>query len=337
MSTDYRLAAWVIVRTRSDSQGSVSLLRRPLVWLVVLVLAAFAGASHADEFVEEEEEDYNLTDRWVPSVVFSITVHQEDATLDADNSINFAFKRNESPTLASLRFGGEMMTPTFASLPLEPRFFASLGVLWSTPGNGLSHSNHDTASVDDYRDINLARAVRGFDRQEAVTPGTAKEVEDFEGRGTRMQGRQLHNAWYFGVGSVFTFPRSGFTFRVRPSLEYVGEEFRTEGEYTLLTDVDPTRPRFEIHEIALSDKEVHHNLGPGLELEFVNHLDGNLTLSFFTQTRFLWIVGDRKTTLKGDDDRGTAAEFSFKRNRFNFRGGAGIRLGFKNLSFTGGN
>lgn len=322
------------------------MLRRPLIWLVLLAVAAIAGASHAEDTVydvaEEAEDDYVLSKSWVPSIVFSVTVHEESTSLVARNDIDdqfgngFAFDQSKARTLAALRFGGELMSPTFEDLPFEPRFFASLGVLWSTPGNGITHTSTDTTTVDDYHDVNLLQAVRGFDRVEAVTPGTDREIEDFQGRGAEIEGRQLHNAWYFGMGSVFTFPRSGFTIRVRPSIEYVGEEFSTQGEYTLLTDVDPARPRFLVHQIDLSDKEIHHNLGPGLELEFVNHLDGNLTLSFFTQTRFLWVVGDRETTLEGQDDRGSEASFSFKRRRFNFRGGAGFRLGFRNLAFAGG-
>jgi hypothetical protein len=289
--------------------------------------------AYPDEYaiVEFTNEDYVLADSWVPSIVFSVVVHEEDTEIEVDSRpLEFSFDRKEIRTLASLRFGGELMTPTFDKVPIKPRFFVSAGVLWSTPGNGLSHSNHDTTSVSDYRAINLDSKIRSFN----LTPDD-RPLKEFEGRGTSVEGRQLHNSWYAGVGGVLTFPRSGFTIRVRPSIEYIGEEFRINGEYTLLSENDPPdNPRMlMIHEIDISDKNIHHNIGPGLELEFVNHLDGDFTLSFFTQTRFMWIIGDTEMNLKGTDSQGEDAAFRFKRSRFNFRGGMGFRLGFRNTAF----
>ena len=272
-----------------------------------------------------------LADSWVPSIVFSVVVHEEDTEIQADSPLEFSFDRKAIRTLASLRFGGELMTPTFDNVPIKPRFFVSAGVLWSTPGNGLDYANHLTTAVEDYRDLNLDRRVREFN----LNPNDDLLLEDFEGQGTSVQGRQLHNSWYAGLGGVLTLPRSGFTIRVRPSIEYIGEEFRMTGEYTLLSENVPADDprRLIVHEINISDKNIYHNIGPGLELEFVNHIDGDFTLSFFTQTRFMWILGDTEMNLKGTDNRGEDAAFRFKRSRFNFRGGIGFRLGFRNTAF----
>ncbi|MBW2292061.1 MAG: hypothetical protein JRG89_15320 [Deltaproteobacteria bacterium] len=307
-------------------EGEVSLLRKFLVWTAtVMPLIGAPAASQAQDFDDQNE-------KWIPSVTFAVTVHDEDMDYVADNSINFDFSGNSSRTMASLRFGGELMSPVFEDLPAKPRFFGFAGVLWSTPGNGLGGDNHATESVEDYRDVNLGAAVRVFERQEFTTPGRAKTVEDFEGQGNTIRGRQLHNAWFLGVGSVFSFPMSGFTVRLRPSLEYVGEEVSTEGAFTLLTE--PTDNVFIIHNGLLEDTEVHHSLGPGFELEFVNHLTSNVTLAFFTQTRFLWIVNDNKTTLRGRDGDGNPVTYSVERNRFNFRGGVGFRFGFRDFAFN---
>jgi len=289
--------------------------------------------AYPDEYaiVEFTNEDYVLADSWVPSIVFSVVVHEEDTEIEVDSRpLEFSFDRKAIRTMASLRFGGELMTPTFDKVPIKPRFFVSAGVLWSTPGNGLSDSYHTTTSVADYRDTSLLGPVRRFNQSP-----DARQLDDFEGRGTSVQGRQLHNSWYAGLGGVLTLPRSGFTIRVRPSIEYIGEEFRIKGEYTLLSENDPADDprRLIIHEINISDKNIYHNIGPGLELEFVNHLDGDFTLSFFTQTRFMWILGDTEMNLKGTDNRGEDAAFRFKRSRFNFRGGIGFRLGFRNTAF----
>ena len=239
------------------------------------------GNSLADDFDHQ-------TEKWIPSMTFAVTVHEEDTDLVSDNSINFSFDDSRSRTLASLRFGAELMSPTFDDLPAKPRFFGFAGVLWSTPGNGVVENKHETTLVEDYRDINLDQLVRNHDRQEFTSPGRPITVDDFQGQGTHITGRQLHNAWFLGVGTVFTFPMRGFSVRVRPTLEYVAEEIKTEGEYTLLTE--PIDNVFVINDGMLKDTNIDHNLGPGLELEFVNHLDSNVTLAFFTQARFLWIV-----------------------------------------------
>ncbi|MCP4038617.1 MAG: hypothetical protein GY733_16880, partial [bacterium] len=73
--------------------------------------------------------------------------------------------------------------------------------------------------------------------------------------------------------------------------------------------------------------------GPGLELELINHLDGNFTLSFFLQTRFLWVVDSPKLRMKGKTNAGRDVTYEVARQRFNFRGGLGFRLGFRNLAF----
>ena len=133
--------------------------------------------AYPDEYaiVEFTNEDYVLADSWVPSIVFSVVVHEEDTEIEVDSRpLEFSFDRKSIRTMASLRFGGELMTPTFDKVPIKPRFFVSAGVLWSTPGNGLSDSYHTTTSVSDYRDINLALLVRN---------NPLRPLVDFEGRG----------------------------------------------------------------------------------------------------------------------------------------------------------
>jgi len=301
--------------------------RKFLVWTVTVML--WIGAPDGSQ--AEEFDDQN--DQWIPSLTFAVSVHDEDYDLVGDNSINFAFTDNRSRTMGSLRFGAELMTPVFEDLPAKPRFFGFAGLLWSTPGNGLHRERSDTESVDDWRDINLGVQVRAFARRNKTNPSLIKTVDDFEGQGNRTTGRRLHNSWFLGVGSVFSFPMTGFTIRLRPSIEYIGEEIKTEGEYALLTE--PTNNVFVINAGDFDKTDTQHLLGPGFEIEFVNHLDSNVTLAFFTQTRFLWILNDRKTTLSAESvDGSSEIRFSSKRNRFNFRGGIGFRFGFRDLAFN---
>ena len=157
------------------------------------------------------------------------------------------------------------------------------------------------------------------------------------------------------MGTVFTIPRSGYGFRIRPSIEYAGEVFDNEGEFALVVDnsdpddVDAERvPDFLVSRIRLKERQTYHSLGPGIELEMLNQLDGGVTLSFFVQTRFMWIVNDPGVKLRGaatiedgrfDVNDVTTAnlrdlEFTIDRSRFNFRGGMGIRIGFRDLGFS---
>ncbi len=322
------------------------MLRKPFPgWvLIALVSAQFAAGSalavpDGRDF-EEEERDHVQSDLWVPTLSLAVTVHNEELDMVADNPIAFDFETTESRTLATIRFGADLMTPTFENLPFEPRFSLSLGVLWSPPGNGFARDRHETEGYDDYRSVNLAQQLRAYDALELSNPPVAavKSADEFTGQGNRIRSRQRHNAWYVGVGSVFTFPRSSYTLRVRPSLEYVGEQLSTKGQFRLVTDVDPLNldplvSRFAINEIKLKSRQTHHNVGPGLELELINHLDGNFTLSFFLQTRFLWVVDSPKLRMKGKTNAGRDVTYEVARQRFNFRGGLGFRLGFRNLAF----
>ncbi len=306
----------------------------------------------ADEEVEEEEEDPYQSDLWVPSLAFAVTVHDEEMDLVGENPIAFSINTTDSRTMVALRFGGELMSPVVEEIPFEPRFYVSGGVLWSPPGNSLFDIEHETQTTDDYRDTNIDQDLRTFQTQTASNPAAAvaQLAEEFEGQGNRVWGRRRHNAWYVSAGTVFTLPRSGYALRFRPSVEYAGEVFDNEGEFALMVDERalPTDiPEFYVARIALDERQTFHSLGPGLELELVNQLDGGITLSFFMQTRFMWILNDPDVKLRGDatfaDESITAAaltsvnlqdlEFDINRNRFNFRGGMGVRIGFKDLGF----
>lgn len=306
-------------------------------------LAVSAEADWSDE--EEVEQDALQSEFWVPSTSFSVSVHEEELDLVGENPVAFSINNTESRTLVALRFGAELMSPVVDDLPLKPRFFVAGGVLWSPPGNSLNKIRHETVEVDDYRDYNLPAALRVFERQLEGNPTSTnfsgRTADSFEGQGNHVWGRQRNNAWYASVGSVFTLPRSGYSVRFRPSVEYAGEVFDNEGEFSLLIDrnlgldpaPDPYAPDFSLNTIALSKRETYHSLGPGMELELVNQLDGGILLSFFMQTRFMWIVNDPGVKFSGDSRDLSDLEFDVERKRFNFRGGMGIRLGFRDLGF----
>ncbi len=310
------------------------------VGFVVSLAMGAADLATADTTGAEEEaaaEDFFQSELWVPTTSFALTVHDEELDLVGENPVAFSINQSESRTLVALRFGAELMSPVVEALPFEPRFFVAAGVLWSPPGNSVNKIRHATVDVDDYRDFNLPDAVRVFEKQYESNPNNTsdRQADEFEGQGNRVWGRQRHNAWYASVGSVFTFPRSGYSFRVRPTIEYAGEVFDNEGEFALLVDLDPDPmvPDFSVNTIALSNRQTYHSLGPGMELELMNQLDGGVTLSFFMQTRFMWIVNDPGVKLRGDSEDLSGLEFEVERSRFNFRGGMGIRVGFRDLGF----
>jgi hypothetical protein len=242
----------------------------------------------------------------------------------------------------------ELMSPTAREMPFAPRFFVSVGALFAAPTNGLTTLRDNARSQDDFRNVRLQAQVDRQDRKEKKDPSKqSTSVEDevlFEGQGNRVNSEQLNNAWLLSVGAAFTYPQTGFTVRVKPSLEYLGEIIETTGEFILLTkEFHPTiefQENYIVHRANLHRRSMHHSVGPGLEVEFINHLDGNLSLSLFTQIRVTWILNNTKTVVSGfalhDDDSTVtpiAARYSFDRERLNFRGGFGIRLGWKALAF----
>jgi hypothetical protein len=310
--------------------------------------------------------DYD--DYWIPSVSLALSAHNEKGALFGDNASpeqTFGFETTEGTTLAGLRMGLELLSPVVhLGKNLKPRFFASAGVLYAAPSNGLVVVRDNARTRDDYREVALAANVDRQDDVEFSDPDAQSiNVDDpqiFEGQGNRITSEQQNNAWFFSAGVAFSYPFAGFTVRIRPSIEYLGEFIKTTGEFRLVTkgvlaadaghsppDVLTLQENFILHNGFLEGRDTHHSMGPGLELEFINHLDGNLTLSLFTQIRVLWIMNNTKTVIKGfgtNDDGGVdqtraapaaplAATYSFERDRFNFRGGVGIRLGWKDLAF----
>ena len=114
------------------------MLRKLLAWSVTALIVT-SSTSHAEEFDD-------LDSKWVPATTFAVTVHNEDVDMIADNPINYGFTDTKTQTLASLRFGAELMSPVLDFLPAKPRMFAFAGVLWSTPGNGSTRSGRTNRS-----------------------------------------------------------------------------------------------------------------------------------------------------------------------------------------------
>jgi len=334
------------------------LLRKPVLWTLLIIVVGASTASHAQSAFENSSDDSsrNYEDLWVPSVSFALAVHNEKGDLTGTNDapapgLNFNLEETKSTTFAGLRMGLELMSPTFRALPFKPRFFAAAGMHFAAPSNGLTTLDDNASSQNDFRNVRLQGQVDIQNRSEIKAPSReSRPVDDellFEGQGNRVNSEQLNQAWFLSIGAAFTFPQTGFTIRVKPSFEYLGESIETTGAFILLTKnfPDPAIPDLEnyiVHRANLRGRDTHHSVGPGLEVEFINHLDGNLSLSLFTQLRVTWILNDTKTVVTGfaenDDATGSsvtpiAARYTFERDRLNFRGGFGLRLGWKKLAF----
>ena len=328
------------------------MLRKSVLWTLLIILLGASTASRAQS--DSENKSRNYEDLWIPSVSFALAAHNEKGDLTGSNDspgLNFTLAETKSTTFSGLRMAFELMSPTAREMPFAPRFFVSVGALFAAPSNGLTTLRDNSRSQDDFRNVRLQAQVDRQDRKETKDPSNeSTSVEDevlFEGQGNRVNSEQLNNAWLLSVGAAFTYPQTGFTVRVKPSLEYLGEIIETAGEFILLTKnfPDPMIPELEnyiVHRANLHGRSMHHSVGPGLEVEFINHLDGNLSLSLFTQVRVTWILNNTKTVVSGfalhDDGPDStvtpiAARYSFDRERLNFRGGFGIRLGWKALAF----
>lgn len=333
------------------------LLRKPVLWTLLIIVVGASTASHAQSAFENSSDDSsrNYEDLWVPSVSFALAVHNEKGDLTGTNDssgLNFNLEQTKSTTFAGLRMGFELMSPTFRAMPFKPRFFAAAGMNFAAPSNGLTTLDHNARTRDDFRDVILQGKVDRQDDLEIANPGKQSiPVDDavlFEGQGNRVNSEQLNQAWFLSIGAAFTYPQRGFTIRVKPSFEYLGESIKTTGEFILLTKefhatIDD-QENYTVHRANLRGRNTHHSVGPGLEVEFINHLDGNLSLSLFTQLRVTWILNNNKTVVTGfaanDEDSDpfstvtpVFARYTFERDRLNFRGGFGLRLGWKKLAF----
>jgi hypothetical protein len=133
--------------------------------------------------------------------------------------------------------------------------------------------------------------------------------------------------WQAGIGFDFIIPFDQRQFRIRPSLDYVGQSVDVEGVATRTlrgaSNVDlPGGNRIG----ASSDDKIIHGLGPRIQIDVEVAKNDEFTVSLFVESGFYWMLSDRSVRFSSTDAAGESATFKVKLDDFAPQGGAGIRI-----------
>lgn len=282
--------------------------------LASAVLVALAGpASAGDGEIDSDEI-------WLPSLAASFELFDEEATGEVGPPPGGRFRDAgaERDTVTGIRLGTDLMAPELSGKLEDFRLLVGAGVQLDLDQEVPAQQAGDVLRRDQ-PDTDVEKA------NGAVNPAP---VASFKGQGSEVSASHELPAWWLQLGVAYTIP--WFTdarVRLKPSIEYFGEEIRVKGRHVVATDRSPLLPRFAVERRRGAETQVFHNLGPAFELEVVLKDSGWLTLSAFAQLRYLWAVGDRELTFRDDADQ--TVQFKYRRPANSFRGGAGVRLGWR--------
>jgi hypothetical protein len=165
-----------------------------------------------------------------------------------------------------------------------------------------------------------------------------------------------------GAGIAFTFEAFDRRFRIKPSVEYMREQTRVRGQVLVAQNVRPGRsqapppmPQTEINstfrflELEGEKKRWFNGIGPGLEIEMDAARAGPFMLTLYASGQAFHWLGDRNIEIEPGElsvsysgphldfpppfnfDPDTvpndeSARWTYKRNRWGYRGGIGIRF-----------
>jgi hypothetical protein len=272
-----------------------------IVALIVFPLAAWS-----------EGEESEPSDRWVPSLAASLLVYDYKAEGTIESSIRYAASgRRGGTTIPVFQLGVGIMSPSFDGLPAAPRLTAFAGAFVgpdqtiSVAGVGEFETGQPESSVasDLGRPLNQQR-----------------QPEEFPGQGSELLGTRQVAGWYMGLGVAFDVPLRDSILRLTPTVNYYGEGVAIEG---VVVSVTGGPGAYTIHRPEVSDEELFHYLGPGIEAELILIRGDKLSLGVFGQLNYVWLIGDGTIT---QSDPASLTTFRYQAMPNSFRGGGGIRL-----------
>jgi hypothetical protein len=284
-------------------------------WLLCLALAFLAThPSFADE--ADRERPGPLGKGWIPSLALGIGVQHQD--LDGETRASFAdFSQGGSANdILTGDFRGriELASPALYEDGMAPRFFVHSG--FSVP--------FSDEFVSERLNLSFGGNDPGFPTSCAVTPPDSRILSC----DTRTRSTVTVNAyWHAGVGIDLTLPFDRRQFRLRPSLDYVGQAVEIEGRAERIlrgaSNVElPGGSRIG----ASSDEELIHGLGPRIQLDVEVAEIRELTISLFVEAGFFWMLSDRELRASKTDAAGDSVRFDVELDAFAPQGGAGIRV-----------
>ena len=309
-------------------------LRPSRCWVLALALAT---AAEADETADE-------TLRWVPSFALYFDALGQKASgsiasgnvegppvnggTDCNGARPGRLCTDSSPKLrpdASSRdtdvaplVGGslELMTPRLFDAVLRPRLFV-----------------HGDASASFGFERNLAG--EGSPGPFLPPQPRAADTDVVEvtvlGQGSRAKAQVKRWVYSAGGGIAFSIDLLGRRFRIKPSFEYLHQELDLIGSLRRAVKQQPTvQPgtlegyRFVV--LAASKEKALDAIGPGLEIEADTLRAGPFLLSIYASTRGYHFLGSLEDTLTATNEFGETATWSFDRERWAWRAGAGLRF-----------
>ena len=253
--------------------------------------------------------------RWLPFVQIGFQSGDERTGATVTSAVGPGSTGSNSFQTARFRFGAGVLGPQWTAVPGRPRFFIRGGVDLSDVGS---------------EDVHSAGAIG---RPEDDIPPSPPDgpPEDVAGQGQLVREEFIGPAWHVGLGLAFDVPApwEDGKIRLKPELAYEGEQMRIEGRLTQVSS--PATGVFVVHRArARSDPRMDHRLGVGGEIEFMFWEGKRAEMSVFANAHYLWLLGGRSSRI---GDPAGLASFEWRTSANIVRGGAGLRLSWKGLSF----
>lgn len=284
-------------------------------WILGLTTGVLiAGTGLADE--ASPKRPGPLGTGWIPSLALGFGIQSQE--LDGETLASFAdFSEGGSANdILTGDFRGrlELASPSLYEDGLAPRVFVHSG--FSVP--------FSDEFVSERLNLTFGTNDPGFATSCAVTPPNPAILSC----DTRTRSTVTVNAyWHAGIGIDLTLPFDRRQFRLRPSLDYVGQAVEIEGRAERVlrgaSNVElPGGTRIG----ASSDEELIHGLGPRLQLDVEVAEIRELTISLFVEAGFFWMLSDRELRASRTDAAGESVRFEVELDGFAPQGGAGIRV-----------
>jgi hypothetical protein len=218
----------------------------------------------------------------------------------------------------------ELMTPSPFDGWLRPRLFLH--------GDGAAAFSFErnVAGIEGPKEFALPPGI-------IPVPDDNPELDQLQelsivGQGSRSRIQVRPFVWSAGAGIAFSFDWLGRRIRVKPSFEYLHQEMDLIG--VVHRAVKLQHPEVSIvdlrhfRQISLTQKEQrsYDGIGPGLELEVDASRLGPFVSSVYLMGRGYHLLGDLETTLSQTNEFGETATWTFRPDRWVWRGGVGFRI-----------
>lgn len=327
-----------------DEPAAVRVRCRRIATLVValaLALPCSATAQAGDADAPDER------DRWVPALsVFGgfLRLKQRGSLASGDvQGPQAPVSESQSPTKIRPDAAGgstpvvplvggsfELMTPRLFESVGSPRLFAhgDLAASFSEERTLAGEATPDDVTLTSPLPSNIT--------------GLFEPV--WTGQGSRTISELQPLVASAGVGVAFSVDLWGRRIRIKPSFEWLREEFEVKGvvqrvvqtEGPFLPDsglpfpqgapVEEGFDNFRLIQLTDSQDEVFHGLGAGLELEGDAARLGPVVLSVYLSGQGYRFLGDGEVRLSAMNDENETATWTFEQDAWAWRGNVGLRF-----------